>query len=62
MVDAYDTWWNMGRSYLCRIVDMLHMGYVDEVLFGSEVLENLPMIVKEWVAVAKNRPKFEGPR
>jgi len=30
MVDAYDTWWNMGRSYLCRIVDMLHMGYVDE--------------------------------
>jgi len=42
MVDAYDTWWNMGRSYLCRIVDMLHMGYVDEVLFGSEVLERLP--------------------
>ncbi len=34
MVDAYDTWWNQGKSYLCRIVDMLHMGYVDEVLFG----------------------------
>jgi len=55
MVDAYDTWWNMGRSYLCRIVDMLHMGYVDEVLFGAEVLDRLPVIVQEWVAVTKAR-------
>ena len=30
----YYTWWQCGRSYLCRIIDMLHMGYVDEVLFG----------------------------
>lgn len=57
MVDAYDTWWNMGRSYLCRIVDMLHMGYVDEVLFGSEVVKRLPGIVKEWVAIEKGRAK-----
>jgi len=35
MVDAHYTWWDCGRSYLCRLVDMLHMGYVDEVLFGS---------------------------
>jgi len=62
MVDAYDTWWNMGRSYLCRIVDMLHMGYVDEVLFGSEVLERLPTIVKEWVTLAKDRAKPERSR
>ncbi|MBZ5700160.1 MAG: hypothetical protein LAN18_16615 [Acidobacteriia bacterium] len=55
MVDAYDTWWNMGRSYLCRIVDMLHMGYVDEVLFGSEVVDRLPAIVKEWISLAKQR-------
>lgn len=55
MVDDYNTWWNMGRSYLCRMVDMLHMGYVDEVLFGSEVLEMLPAIVKAWVAIAKMR-------
>lgn len=53
MADAYETWWNMGRSYLCRMVDMLHMGYVDEILFGSEVVDRLPEIVKEWVAVAK---------
>jgi hypothetical protein len=55
MVDAFDTWWNKGRSYLCRIVDMLHMGYVDEVLFGSEVLQDLPRIVREWVTLAKAR-------
>jgi hypothetical protein len=60
MVDAYDTWWKMGRSYLCRIVDMLHMGYVDEVLFGAEVLERLPSIVQEWVALSKNRAGSEG--
>lgn len=55
MIDDYNTWWNMGRSYLCRIIDMLHMGYVDEVLFGYEVVERLPEIVKEWVELAKKR-------
>ena len=50
IVDAYETWWNMGKSYLCRIMDLLHMGYIDEVLFGYEVVERLPLLVKEWVA------------
>jgi hypothetical protein len=58
MVDAYNTWWNMGRPFLCRIVDMLHMNYVDEVLFGSEVSERLPTIVREWVQHAKERPEY----
>ena len=49
MIDAYYTWWECGKSYLCRIIDMLHMGYVDEVLFGYEIIEKLPDIVKEWV-------------
>jgi hypothetical protein len=53
MVDARETWWEMGKSYLCRIIDILHMGYVDEVLFGYEVIERLPDIVKEWVAILK---------
>lgn len=53
MVDDHFTWWKCGRSYLCRIIDMLHMGYVDEVLFGSEVVKRLPAIVKEWVKLAK---------
>jgi hypothetical protein len=56
IVDAHYTWWDCGRSYLCRIIDMLHMGYVDEVLFGREVVERLPGLVKEWVAaVASHR-------
>jgi hypothetical protein len=50
-VDAHDTWWNQGKSYLCRIIDMLHMGYLDEVLFGYEVTERLPHIVAEWVKI-----------
>ncbi len=49
MVDAHFTWWIKGRSYLCRIIDMLHMGYVDEVLFGREVATRIPEIVKTWV-------------
>jgi hypothetical protein len=48
MIDAHYTWWDCGKSYLCRILDMLHMGYVDEVLFGHEVVERLPEIVREW--------------
>lgn len=55
MVDDYNTWWNMGRPYLCRIIDMLHMEYVDEVLFGSEVVKRLPKLVKGWVRVARTR-------
>lgn len=50
MIDAHYTWWDCGKSYLCRIVDMLHMGYVDEVLVGKEVLTRLPVLVKDWVA------------
>lgn len=42
------------RSYLCRI-DMLHIGCVDEVLFGQEASERMPAIVAKWVAVAKGR-------
>ncbi len=49
IVDSHFTWWMCGRSYLCRMVDMLHMGYVDEVLFGYEAIEQLPRIVDEWV-------------
>jgi hypothetical protein len=50
VVDSKFTWWVCGRSYLCRIIDMLHMGYVDEVLFGKEVVDEMPGIVDRWVA------------
>lgn len=51
IVDDYFTWWDCGRSYLCRIIDMLHMGYLDEVIFGREVVDRLPVLVKEWRAL-----------
>jgi hypothetical protein len=57
MVDAHYTWWVKGRSYLCRIIDMLHMGYVDEVLFGREIVDQLPRIVKEWVKAFRARKR-----
>jgi hypothetical protein len=55
IIDAHDTWWNQGKSYLCRIIDMLHMGYIDEVLFGRETMDRLPELVKEWVEIYKTR-------
>jgi hypothetical protein len=39
------------------LIDMLHMGYVDEVLFGKEVVSRLPAIVKQWVADYKAQPR-----
>jgi hypothetical protein len=50
-IDDYFTWWDCGRSYLCRMIDMLHMGYVDEVVFGREVVTRLPELVREWKAI-----------
>lgn len=46
-LDDYNSWWNMGKPYLCRIIDMLHSGLVNEVIFGREVFERWPIIVKE---------------
>jgi hypothetical protein len=48
IIDAHDTWWAKGKSYLCRIIDLLHMGLIDEALFGYEVVERLPSLVTEW--------------
>ena len=53
--DSHFTWWACGKSYLCRIVDMLHMGYVDEVLFGREVVQELPRIVGEWMEIGAQK-------
>lgn len=48
VIDDYFTWWDCGRSYLCRMIDMLHMGYVDEVIFGREAVLRIPQLVEEW--------------
>lgn len=55
IVDAHYTWWTLGKSYICRMIDMLHMGYVDEVLFGYEIVERLPEIIENWVTLLENR-------
>lgn len=55
MADAHFTWWKCGKAYLCRMFDMLHMGYADEILFGREVVEEMPRIVSEWVEVHRQR-------
>ena len=53
MVDSHYTWWECGRSYLCRLVDMLHMGFIDEVLFGREVVDRIPVIARGWLELAE---------
>lgn len=55
ILDDEFTWWQCGRSYLCRVIDMLHMGYVDEVLFGRETVHRIPELVAEWAALIHGR-------
>lgn len=45
-IDAYRTWWLQGKSYLCRLIDAMNMGIVDEVICGREVLTRWPEILK----------------
>ena len=47
-VDSRRTWRKSGRSYLCRLIDALNMGYVDEVIFGREIFGRLPALVAHW--------------
>jgi hypothetical protein len=49
IVDDRYTWWDCGKSYLCRIVDALHVGLLDEVIIGREVLDRWPAIVRAWL-------------
>ena len=44
-IDAYRTWWIQGKSYLCRLVDAMNSGVVDEVIVGREVLTRWPELL-----------------
>ncbi len=55
IVDSHYTWWECGRSYLCRLIDMLHMGYVDEIIFGKEAVERIPILVKQWLKLLSTK-------
>lgn len=48
IIDGLKTWWDDGLSYLCRMIDMLNMGLVDEIVFGEEVIEAIPRLVYGW--------------
>jgi hypothetical protein len=48
MADDYFTWWDCGRSYLCRIIDMLHEGLLTAVFFGRQVLTEWPDEVRRF--------------
>lgn len=45
-VDAYSTWWKQGKSYLCRLVDAMNSGVVDEVIVGKEILTRWPELLR----------------
>jgi len=59
IVDDYFTWWSCGRSYLCRLIDSMHMGLVTEVIFGKEVIERIPILVNEWLQYKNNQDQLE---
>lgn len=48
MIDSNRTWWGMGKAYLCRIIDMMHMGLITECIFGKEAIQRIPEIVPLW--------------
>lgn len=56
-VDDKFTWWGMGKSYLCRMIDMLHTGHVDEVFFGRQVVSQWPAALAE---LRKGLPPNQG--
>lgn len=45
-IDAYRTWWVQGKSYLCRLIDAMNSGIVDEVIVGREVLTRWPELLR----------------
>lgn len=45
-LDAYKTWWEDGKSYLCRVIDILNSGLVDEVIVGREVFTRWPQVLR----------------
>lgn len=59
-VDDHFTWWGQGKSYLCRLIDMLHTGHVDEVFFGRQVVDQWPQTLSELrrnLVVASQHPE-----
>ena len=45
-IDAYRTWWIQGKSYLCRLIDAMNSGVVDEVIVGREIFTRWPELLR----------------
>lgn len=60
-LDAHYTWWVCGKSYLCRIFDMVNMGLVDEAIVGRDVVTRVPELVAEWINILKAERGREDP-
>lgn len=45
-IDGYRTWWVQGKSYLCRLIDAMNSGVVDEVIVGREVFTRWPKLLR----------------
>ncbi|VEI13886.1 DUF7687 domain-containing protein [Trueperella bialowiezensis] len=60
-VDAYSTWMDQGKSYLCRIIDLLHRGAISNLIIGSEVVTAIPSLVNEWLKIEKAAPRTDEP-
>lgn len=40
--------WSRGKSYICRIIDILNMGLIDAAILGGEVTTQWPDVVNSW--------------
>lgn len=47
-IDGRYTFWNLGKSYLCRFIDTLNMGLIDDLIIGKEVFTEWPSILKQY--------------
>lgn len=56
-LDDRFTWWDCGKSYICRIVDMLHSGLLDGAFFGRELITAWPCVIAEWPSSGLPREK-----
>jgi hypothetical protein len=54
-IDDRFTWWDCGKSYLCRIIDMMHIGLLDAAFVGREVATAWPDTVRTW-PIVKSEP------
>ncbi len=48
-IDSHYTFWELGKSYLCKFIDTLNMGLIDDLIIGREVLTEWEKVLSEFV-------------